>query len=381
MKKIAVLGSTGSIGRQTLEVVRAHPDLFQIEVLAASSNWQQLAADAREFNVDAVVIASQEYYEPLRDALKATCTKVWAGVDALEQVVVGSSIDVVVMGIVGFAALAPTLAALRAGKCVALANKESLVVGGELVMKLSKEYHAPIIPVDSEHSAIFQCLVGEQSPARRILLTASGGSLRDVPYDELKDVTPARVLCHPVWSMGARVTVDSATMLNKGFEVIEAARLFSLRGDQIQVVIHPESIIHSMVEFHDSAVKAQLSMPDMRLPIQYALTFPRRVELHDVPRFDPFTSGKLTFNKVDATRYPCLALAYQCLEAGGIMPCVLNASGEVAVEAFLSGKIGFADIFRVVDSTLQQTVNEPIKSIETLYESDASARQIAYTIC
>lgn len=381
MKRLAILGSTGSIGRQTLDVVRAHADLFQVEVLTAADNWQQLATDAREFRPDSVVIANEAHYKPLREALRGSSVKVWAGADALEQVVAGSNIDVVVVAIVGFAALAPTVAAIKAGKCLALANKESLVAAGDLVMGLAAQYKAPIIPVDSEHSAIFQCLVGEHSPVRRILLTASGGSLRNVPREELCRVSPERVLSHPVWDMGARITVDSATMLNKGFEVIEAAHLFDLRADQIDVVIHPESIIHSMVEFDDSSLKAQMSVPDMRGPIQYALTFPARIELVEASRFDPFVIGQLTFHRVDVERYPCLALAYECLRSGGIMPSTLNAAGEVAVEAFLGGKIKYTDIFTVVDKTLQQTINEPIKSLETIYESDASARQIAYTLC
>lgn len=381
MKRLAILGSTGSIGCQTLDVVRAHPDLFQVEVLTAADNWEQLARDAREFRVDSVVIANEVHYEPLREALRGSSVKVWAGVDALEQVATGSNVDVVVMAIVGFAALAPTVAAIKAGKCLALANKESLVAAGDLVMSLATQYKAPIIPVDSEHSAIFQCLVGEHSPVRRILLTASGGSLRNVPVGELSEVTPERVLCHPVWDMGARITVDSATMLNKGFEVIEAAHLFDLQADQIDVVIHPESIIHSMVEFDDSSLKAQMSVPDMRGPIQYALTFPGRIDLVGASRFDPFVMGQLTFRRVQAERYPCLALAYECLRSGGIMPSVLNAAGEVAVEAFLKGKIKYTDIFTVVDKTLQNTINEPAISLETIYESDASARQIAYTLC
>ncbi|MEF9950211.1 MAG: 1-deoxy-D-xylulose-5-phosphate reductoisomerase [Mucinivorans sp.] len=374
MIKIAVLGATGSIGRQTLDVVRAHPDLFQIEVLSADTSWQQLAADAREFNVDSAIIANEEHYTALCDALRGTTIKVWAGAQAVEQIVSVSSIDVVVMGIVGFAALAPTVAALKAGKRLALANKESLVAGGELLMKLSQENSAPIIPVDSEHSAIFQCLVGEASPARRILLTASGGSLRQMPMADLCNVSPQRVLAHPTWVMGPRITVDSATMLNKGFEVIEAARLFKLRADQIQVVIHPQSVIHSMVEFEDSSLKAQMSMPDMRGPIQYALTFPRRVPIVGARPFDPFAVGQLTFLEPEAERYPCLGLAYNCLRAGGVMPCALNAAGEVAVAAFLDGRIKYPDIFSTIDRALQKVENRTIESLDTLYSVDRVVR-------
>lgn len=381
MIRLAILGSSGSIGRQTLDVVRAHPDLFTVEVITAHDNWQQLADDAREFSVDAAIITHEQHYKALSAALSDTTIKVWAGSDAMEQSAASTSVDVVVVGVVGFAALAPTVAALKAGKRVALANKEGLVAAGELLIKLSKAHNAPIIPVDSEHSAIFQCLVGEASPARRILLTASGGSLRDVPLPELGDTTPDRVLCHPVWAMGRRITVDSATMLNKGFEVIEAARLFGLGGSQIEVVIHPESIIHSMVEFDDYSIKAQLSVPDMRGPIQYALTFPHRVQIAGAERLDPFAVGNLTFLRPDPERYPCLGLAYKCLDAGGIMPTALNAAGEVAVRAFLEGAIKYSDIFRVIDSTLQQISNEPITSLDTVYHHDAAARLIAKTLC
>ncbi|MEG0163258.1 MAG: 1-deoxy-D-xylulose-5-phosphate reductoisomerase, partial [Mucinivorans sp.] len=286
------------------------------------------------------------------------------------------SLGIVVMGIVGFAALAPTVAALKAGKRLALANKESLVAGGELLMKLSQENSAPIIPVDSEHSAIFQCLVGEASPARRILLTASGGSLRQMPMADLCNVSPQRVLAHPTWVMGPRITVDSATMLNKGFEVIEAARLFSLKASQIQVVIHPESIIHSMVEFDDSAIKAQMSVPDMRGPIQYALTFPHRTNIGGAKFFDPFAIGSLSFIEPDMERYPCLRLAYDCLNLGGVMPCALNAAGEVAVEAFLNKRISYTDIFVTIDRAMQQIVNQPIQTIETLYSVDDAVRRV-----
>ncbi|MEG0814693.1 MAG: 1-deoxy-D-xylulose-5-phosphate reductoisomerase [Mucinivorans sp.] len=376
MIQIAVLGSTGSIGRQTLDVVRSHRDLFEIEVLTAGQNWQQLAADAREFNVDTVIIANESHYADLKAALANTNVKVWAGSAAIEQIVSRSSLGIVVMGIVGFAALAPTVAALKAGKRLALANKESLVAGGELLMKLSKDHSAPIIPVDSEHSAIFQCLVGEASPARRILLTASGGSLRQVALEDLASVTVDQVLAHPTWAMGRRITVDSATMLNKGFEVIEAARLFSLKASQIQVVIHPESIIHSMVEFDDSAIKAQMSVPDMRGPIQYALTFPHRTNIGGAKFFDPFAIGSLSFIEPDMERYPCLRLAYDCLNLGGVMPCALNAAGEVAVEAFLNKRISYTDIFVTIDRAMQQIVNQPIQTIETLYSVDDAVRRV-----
>lgn len=381
MIKLAILGSTGSIGKQTLDVVRAHRDMFSVEVLTAASNWELLAAQALDFNVGAVVIGDECHYNALKDALKDSCVKVWAGSSALEQVAAMDSVDVVVVAVVGFAGLAPTLAAIKAGKCIALANKESLVVGGEIVMRMAKEYNAPILPVDSEHSAIFQCLVGEQNPLKRILLTSSGGSLRDEPIEKLSEVTPERVLCHPVWDMGARITVDSALMLNKGFEVIEAAHLFGASADQIQVVIHPQSIVHSAVEFTDGAIKAQMSYPDMRLPIQYALTFPHRLPVSGLRPFDPFTTSQLTFEKPDPRRYPCLELAYRCLEAAGVMPCALNAAGEVAVDAFLNRKIKFTDIYRIIEKTLDATPNETLTSIEQLYQCDATTRQYSQKLC
>lgn len=381
MIKLAILGSTGSIGRQTLDVVRAHRDMFSVEVLTAANNWELLAAQAVEFNVDAVVIGDECHHDALKDVLKDSCVKVWAGSSALEQMATMDSVDVVVVAVVGFAGLAPTLAAIKAGKRIALANKESLVVGGEIIMRMAREYNAPILPVDSEHSAIFQCLVGEQNPLKRILLTSSGGSLRDEPIEKLSEVTPERVLCHPVWDMGARITVDSALMLNKGFEVIEAAHLFGASADQIQVVIHPESIIHSAVEFADGAIKAQMSYPDMRLPIQYALTFPHRLPVSGLREFDPFTTSRLTFEKPDPRRYPCLELAYQCLKAAGVMPCALNAAGEVAVNAFLHRKIKFTDIYRIIEKTLDATPSETLTSIEQLYQCDAAARQYSQKLC
>lgn len=381
MISVAILGSTGSIGRQTLDVIRAHRDIFSVEVLTAADNWELLAQQAQEFEANSVVIACEGHYEKLHHALRETDTKVWAGVDALEQVIAADNVDVVLVAIVGFAGLAPTVAAIKAGKRIALANKESLVVGGEIIMKMAKQYNAPILPVDSEHSAIFQCLVGEQNPLRRILLTSSGGSLRDEPLDKLAEVTPQRVLCHPVWDMGARITVDSALMLNKGFEVIEAAHLFGANGSQIQVVIHPQSIIHSMVEFDDGAIKAQLSNPDMRLPIQYALTFPKRLPVADLQRFDPFVTQSLTFDKPDPRRYPCLDLAYDCLEKGGVMPCALNAAGEIAVQAFLQQNIRFTDIYKIIEKCLAKVVNEPLTDIGQLYETDAAVRQYCQSIC
>lgn len=345
--------------------------------MTAAENWELLAQQAREFTPDVVVIANEAHYQNLREALRGTPTLVKAGVDAIEEMATHSQVDVVVVAIVGFAGLAPTLAAIGARKRIALANKESLVVGGDIVMRKADAMGIEIMPIDSEHSAIFQCLVGELSPLRRILLTASGGSVRDVPIEKLGSVTAEQVLKHPVWDMGSRITVDSATMLNKGFEVIEAAHLFRVEGSEIEVVIHRQSIIHSAVEFVDGAIKAQMSCPDMRLPIQYALTYPERMELESIERYNPFTMGTLTFERPELERYPCLSLAFDALGAGGIMPAVLNAAGEIAVEAFLRGKIKFTDIARVIGSTMESIDNEPLSVVSQLYEADATARAIA----
>lgn len=381
MTNIALLGSTGSIGIQTLDIVRNYPNQFKIDTLTAANNWKLLAEQAIEFRARRVVIACEEHYNALRNALGSRSIEVLVGSDSIEQVVMLPEIDIAVIAVVGFAGLAPTIAAIKAKKRVALANKESLVVGGEIVMQLAQQNGVDIMPIDSEHSAIFQCLVGELTPPKRVLLTASGGSLRDIPLDELADVTPSRVLCHPVWDMGARITVDSATMLNKGFEIIEAAHLYNLRAEQIQVVVHPQSIIHSAVEFTDGAIKAQLSYPDMRLPIQYALTYPERVEVSGLQSFDPFITSTLTFLKPDPQRYPCLKLAYDALSAAGIMPTALNAAGEIAVEAFLSGKIKYLDIAKIIELTLEHTNNEPLRSIDEIYEADAEARATAIQLC
>lgn len=379
-RHIAILGATGSIGQQTIEVAKAHPDRFVVEILSAHSQWRELAADARALDVDSVVITDQQYYNELKAELSDTDIKVWAGADALESSARSTAIDTVVVGVVGFAALPVVVAALEAGKRVALANKESLVAGGDWLMNLALKSQGSIIPVDSEHSAVFQCLVGEQSPVRRLILTSSGGALRDVPTDGLKNVTLEQVLAHPTWSMGARITVDSATMLNKGFEVIEAARLFGLRGAQIEVAIHRQSLVHSMVEFEDRSIKAQLSQPDMRGPIQYALSFPERLEMKNPKEFDPFCT--LTFEQPDPAHYPCLGLAYNALAAGGTMPLALNAAGETVVAAFLAKKINFVDIYPFIDRVLQRVVCEPIRSLAQLTDADADVRRLTQeTLC
>ncbi len=349
-------------------------------MLTGGDNWELLAAQAKEFMPSVVVIAQEVHYGKLCRELQGTNTKVLCGIDELENVVKISEVEVVVVAVVGFAGLAPTIAAIKAQKRVALANKESLVVGGDIIMPLAAQNSVDIMPIDSEHSAIFQCLVGELNPPRRIILTASGGSVRTVPMSKLRDVSAEQVLCHPVWNMGARITVDSATMLNKGFEVIEAAHLFRVRGEEIQVVIHPEGIIHSAVEFSDRAIKAQMSYPDMRLAIQYALTYPERMEVKRLQSFDPFIVSRLSFDKPDPQRYPCLQLAYHALKQGGVLPTVLNAAGEVAVEAFLSGEIKFTNISEIIDQVLCTWRNQPLKNLEDIYETDAEARIYTRTL-
>lgn len=381
---MAVLGSTGSIGTQTLEVVRAYPELFEVEMLAAGSNWETLARQAVEFEPNCVVIADETFYEPLSAALGHLPIKVYAGAEAAAASVISSGVDTVVSAMVGFAGLAPTLAAIRAGKKIALANKETLVVAGELVMGEAKRCKAPIIPVDSEHSAIFQCLVGEvASSVRRLVLTASGGAFRTVPEAELCRMTAADALKHPCWEMGRKITVDCATMMNKGFEVIEARWLFDLPAERIDVVVHPQSVVHSFVEFEDGAFKAQMGVPDMRLPIQYALTFPYRLPVKGAAAFEPSLCGGLTFEAPDEGKYPCLGLAYEVLRGnygrGGA--CVMNAANEVAVAEFLEGHIRFTDIYKIVRRTLEDfsgtaayTVTEP-RTLEDYVMLDAEVRE------
>lgn len=375
-QKIVLLGSTGSIGEQTLDVVRQHADRFEVRTLTSNNNWQRLVEQALEVEPDSVVIANREHYPKVKEALAAVPVKVYAGAESLEQVARSAEADVVVNALVGYAGLAPTVSALKAGRKIALANKESLVVAGELIMRTALEKRVPIVPIDSEHSAIFQCLVGEQTPYRRIVLTASGGPFLDTPAEELERVTVEQALRHPNWKMGAKITIDSATMMNKGFEVIEARWLFGARPSQIEVLVHPQSVVHSMVEFADGAVKAQLGTPDMRLPIQYALTFPQRWSLEG-ERLDLARCGELTFRAADPVKFPNLRLAYEALERGGNSCCVLNAANEVAVASFLGRRIGFLQITEVLERTLARVafVREP--GLDDLGASDAEARRVA----
>ena len=375
-QRLAILGSTGSIGVQTLDIVRENPDFFEVRVLTANSNWQRLAAQAREFDADTAVIADKRYYTQLRDALEDTDVKVYAGEEAVAQVAAGGDTDVAVNALVGYAGLAPTVAALGAGKKLALANKESLVVGGEYVMRLAAEKRAPILPIDSEHSAIFQCLTGEQSPVRRLIITCSGGALRDLKREELAGVTAEQALRHPQWEMGAKITIDSSTLVNKGFEVIEAHWLFGTPAEKISVVLHPQSIVHSMVEFEDGAIKAQLGTPDMRMPISLALMYPRRAN-RPGERFDFLKHPQLTFAEVDRVKYPALDIAYDCLRRRGTAACTMNGANEVAVAAFLAKRCGYLDIVRTIEHALEEATFVARPTLDDYAASDAEARRIA----
>lgn len=375
-KKIAILGSTGSIGTQALQVIEEHADLYEAYVLTANNRVELLIEQARRFMPEAVVIANEDKYEVLRDALADLPVKVYAGAEALCQIVQERPVDVVLTAMVGFAGLRPTISAIKAGKAIALANKETLVVAGELINRLANDYHADIIPVDSEHSAIFQCLAGEVSPVEKIILTASGGPFRTFSHEQLASVTKAQALKHPNWSMGAKITIDSASMMNKGFEVIEAKWLFGVEPGQIQVVVHPQSIVHSAVQFADGAVKAQLGMPDMRVPIQYAFSYPLRLQ-SSFERLDLFRVGTLTFEESDTRRFRNLALAYEALHEGGNMPCIVNAANEIVNRAFLEDRIGFLQMSDVIANTMRKTSFVKKPTYEDYLQTDAEARRIA----
>lgn len=375
-KKIAILGSTGSIGTQALQVIEEHADLYEAYVLTANNRVELLIEQARRFMPEAVVIANEDKYEVLRDALADLPVKVYAGAEALCQIVQERPVDVVLTAMVGFAGLRPTISAIKAGKAIALANKETLVVAGELINRLANDYHADIIPVDSEHSAIFQCLAGEVSPVEKIILTASGGPFRTFSHEQLASVTKAQALKHPNWSMGAKITIDSASMMNKGFEVIEAKWLFGVEPGQIQVVVHPQSIVHSAVQFADGAVKAQLGMPDMRVPIQYAFSYPLRLQ-SSFERLDLFRVGTLTFDEPDTRRFRNLALAYEALHEGGNMPCIVNAANEIVNRAFLEDRIGFLQMSDVIANTMRKTSFVKKPTYEDYLQTDAEARRIA----
>lgn len=383
MKKqqICILGSTGSIGTQALDVISQHPDRYEVYCLTANNRWQQLVEQARSFQPAAVVIANEDHYANVRQALDdLPDIKVYAGADALNQIVEAEPIDMVLTAMVGFAGLDPTIHAIKARKKICLANKETLVVAGELICQLAQEYHVPILPVDSEHSAIFQSIVGEgDNEIEKILLTCSGGPFRLFDDEQIKTVTAADALRHPTWDMGAKITIDSATLMNKGFEVIEAKWLFGVPADKIQVLVHPQSIVHSAVQFCDGSVKAQLGVPDMRLPIQYAFSFPERLPLNG-DRLDLFTSHSLEFFEPDLHKFRCLALAFEAIRQGGNMPCVLNSANEVVNEAFRQDRCSYLQMAEIVEKTMQQATFDKNPSLDTYFQTDAGARRIAKSL-
>lgn len=370
------MGSTGSIGTQALEVIQCHPDLFGVEILTAKCNANRLIEQAIRFQPNAVVIGNKELYGEVKSALAAYDIKVFAGEESIAQVVESDSVDMVLTAMVGYSGLLPTINAIRAGKAIALANKETLVAAGELVTGLATENNVPLLPVDSEHSAIFQCLVGEQNPIEKIILTASGGPFREYSFKQLAHVTVADALKHPNWNMGNKITIDSATMMNKGFEVIEAKWLFGLKPEQIEVIIHPQSIVHSMVQFEDGSIKAQMGLPDMKLPIQYALSFPKRIK-SNFPRFSFVGYPSLTFEPPDTHRFPMLQFAYEAMNRGGNIPCALNAANEVAVDAFLNGKLGFLQIADVVEESLGRATFIEHPTYDDYLSTDINTREIA----
>ena len=379
-KQIAILGSTGSIGTQALQVIEEHPDEYEAYVLTANNRVDELIAQARRFMPEAVVIANEEKYPKLKEALADLPIKVYAGAEAICQIVQEKPVDIVLTAMVGYAGLRPTIHAIRARKTIALANKETLVVAGDLINDLARVNGTPILPVDSEHSAVFQCLAGEAgNPIEKVILTASGGPFRTFSHEQLKTVTKEQALRHPNWDMGAKITIDSASMMNKGFEVIEAKWLFGVRPEQIEVVVHPQSVIHSMVQFEDGAVKAQLGMPDMRLPIQYAFSYPDRLHA-SFPRLDFSKCTQLTFEQPDTERFRNLALAYEALHRGGNMPCIVNAANEVCVAAFLHDRISFLGMSDVIEKTMGRVSFIQKPTYEDYVATDAEARRIAESL-
>lgn len=379
-KQIAILGSTGSIGTQALQVIEEHSDLYEVYALTANNRVEQLIVQARKFQPEVVVIANEDKYGQLKEALTDLPIKVYAGMEAICQMVESGPIDIVLTAMVGYAGLKPTINAIRARKAIALANKETLVVAGELINQLAQQYRTPILPVDSEHSAVFQCLAGEiGNPIEKIILTASGGPFRTCSMEQLQTVTKAQALKHPNWDMGAKITIDSASMMNKGFEVIEAKWLFGVAPEQIEVVVHPQSVIHSMVQFEDGSVKAQLGMPDMRLPIQYAFSYPDRVR-SSFERIDFTTCANLTFEQPDTTRFRNLALAYEAMNRGGNMACIVNAANEVVVASFLKDGISFLGMSDVIEKTMERATFVAAPTYDDYVATDAEARRIAISL-
>ncbi len=379
-QQICILGSTGSIGTQALDVISQHPDLYEAYALTANKRWKELADQARRFHPSAVVIADENYYELLSSALSdMPDIKVYAGAKALEEIVESPSIDMVLTAMVGYSGLAPTIHAIKAKKKICLANKETLVVAGELILQLAQQYHTPILPVDSEHSAIFQSLVGEDNnEIEKILLTCSGGPFRIFTHEQLKSVTAADALKHPTWEMGAKITIDSASLMNKGFEVIEAKWLFGVPADKIQVLIHPQSIVHSAVQFEDGGVKAQLGVPDMRLPIQYAFSFPKRLPLNG-DRLNLF-SHPLEFFEPDVEKFKCLAMAYEAINKGGNMPCIVNAANEIVNAGFRQGACSFLAMGDIIEQTMQRVAFDKNPDYDIYVQTDAEARRVAQSI-
>lgn len=379
-KQIAILGSTGSIGSQALQVIEEHSDLYEVYALTANNKVELLIEQARKFQPEVVVIANEDKYTQLRDALCDLPIKVYAGMEAICQVVEAQPIQIVLTAMVGYSGLKPTMNAIRAGKAIALANKETLVVAGELINELAQKYRTPILPVDSEHSAVFQCLTGEiGNKIEKVILTASGGPFRNCTMEQLQTVTKTQALKHPNWDMGAKITIDSASMMNKGFEVIEAKWLFGVRPEQIDVVVHPQSIIHSMVQFEDGSIKAQMGLPDMRLPIQYAFSYPDRI-VSSFERLDFMKCANLTFEQPDTTRFRNLALAYEAMNRGGNMPCVLNAANEVVVAAFLCDKIPFLGMSDVIEHTMAKIPYIKTPTYDDYVATDAEARRAAFEL-
>lgn len=376
MKRIAILGSTGSIGTQSLEVIEQNPDQFEVEVITANNNVELLIQQAKKYQPNAVVIANKDNYKVVSDALASEAIKVYAGSEAINQVVQMDTVDQVLTAMVGYSGLIPTYHAVKAGKNIALANKETLVVAGEIITKIAHEKKVEILPVDSEHSAIFQCLVGEfMNPIEKIYLTCSGGPFRGKSMDELQKVTVENALAHPNWDMGAKITIDSATLMNKGFEMIEAHWLFGLPSSKIDVIVHPQSIVHSIVQFEDGSMKAQMGLPDMKLPIQYAMGFPNRIK-NNFPRFNFLDYPTLEFESPNTKIFRNLALSFEAMDLGGNVPCVLNAANEVVVEAFLKKKIGFLQIADTIEKALQKVGFIKNPSLEDLIETNAEARRI-----
>jgi 1-deoxy-D-xylulose 5-phosphate reductoisomerase len=376
-RQLAILGSTGSIGTQALEVISEHSDLFEVYALTANNNAELLIEQAHKYMPDTVVIANEKKYPEVKEALEALPIKVWAGADAIAQIVTADPIDMVLTAMVGYSGLRPTIEAIKAKKAIALANKETLVVAGELITSLANENQVPIIPVDSEHSAIFQCLNGEwHNPIEKILLTASGGPFFTKTKEELETATKEQALKHPNWNMGSKVTIDSASLMNKGFEMIEAKWLFGVKPEQIEIVVHPQSIIHSMVQFEDGAIMAQLSVPSMKLPISYAFSYPERIKSAS-KRFDFFSMRSFTFDKPDTDKFRNLTFAFKAIEMGGNMPCILNAANEIAVEAFLHDRVGFLQMSDIIEQTMAKASFIAKPSYEDYALTDAEARRIA----